>query len=521
MVVKAAIAVVVLSGALIVSAPQRVYPIHAVPHGDVELLDGFWRTRLDINRTAIVSGIASEPGDHVFMAIEAAAYALKRSPDAKLAAQLDALIDAVAKRQDPIHTSGHLYEAAVAHFEATGSRRLLDMALKHANVIAAASGDRAAPPAPGAEAIEMGLIRLFRATGVPRYYDAARRLLDGRSAEPRDRTGDAVRDMYLYAAMADVAGLEGDKTYLAASERTWRETSATRMSLTGGIGETGAAGHTCAPAGAVFWNARMFLTTGNTTYLDLLERTLYNAVLSNVDACPADLARTIAQMPGYIYAWEGETLFVNLYTGSRARVPLGRGPVTITQATDYPWDGEVRMRIDPGTPRLFTVAVRNPAWTGDRPFEGAPYRYVDGRRLPPPMVEVNGQPFIDIRGRGGFITVLREWKPGDEIRIRFDMPVRRVAAELGATSLAGRVAFERGPLVYAFAARDNGGPAGDLVVPPDARVESSYRRNLLGGVQVITGQAMRDGRRVTFTAIPSFARTTRGPDDAVVWIRDR
>lgn len=637
------------AGVLLGSAPDRVYPIRPVEHGDVVLTDGFWRDRLEVNRTASIphimrqndvtgrvanfekaAGLKTGPYEgrrfndtDVYKAIEAASYSLKRTPDAALSAALDRLIDLIARSQEPdgylmparsidpknpapgmgperwvhlngsheLYNFGHLYEAAIAHFEATGKRTLLDVALKNANLVAATFGADKLRAVPGHEQIELALIRLFRLTGVPRYYAAARFFLDQRGGRhetqpypdgpfamyndraykqdhlpvvQQDRAvGHAVRAVYLYAAMADVAGLEGDKAYLAASERIWRDMIAKRMYITGGIGSRGtveafgddyelpnrgAYTETCASAGNVFWNARMFLTTGNTAYLDVLERTLYNGLLSGVSlsgdrffyqnplesdgraarseyfdvaCCPANLARTIAQMPGYIYAYDGETILVNLYAGSRARVPLGRGPVTVTQTTNYPWDGEVRIRVEPEAPRMFTVAFRNPSWTGNRPLESDLYRYVDGSRLPPPEVRVNGEPFIDIRGRGGFITVMREWKAGDEIRVRFPMPVRRLASHPGVTGNAGRQAIERGPLVYAVEAVDNGGAALDLVIPPDARLDSSFRRNLLGGVQVVTGQALRGNRRTTFTAIPYFAWANRGQGEMAVWIRER
>ena len=636
-------------GALTLGAQERVYPVRAVDHSDVELTDGFWRDRLDVNRTASIPHILRQNeltgrvanfekaaklksgayegrrfnDTDVYKAIEAASYSLKRTPDPDLSAKIDRLIDLIARAQAPdgylypartidpanpapgagpmrwihlngsheLYNFGHLYEAAIAHFEATGKRTLLDVALKNANLVAATFGHDGIRAVPGHEEIELALIRLFRLTGVPRYYAAARFFLDQRGRDhateayppgpfamyndrpykqdhlpvvQQDRAvGHAVRAVYLYSAMADVAALEGEKSFLAASERIWRDMIAKRMYITGGIGSRGtveafgddyelpnrsAYTETCASAGNVFWNARMFLATGNSAYLDVLERTLYNGLLSGVSVsgdrffyqnplesagraqrseyfdvacCPANLARTIAQMPGYMYAYEGETIFVNLYGGSRARVPLGRGAVTITQTTNYPWDGEVRLRVEPAAPRMFTVAFRNPAWTAERPLESDLYRYADGTRLPPPAIEVNGETFIDVRGRSGFITIMREWKPGDEIRIRFQMPVRRVVPHPGIKDNAGKHAFERGPLVYAAEAADNGGAVLDLVVPADARLDSSFRRNLLGGVRVLTGQAIRGDRRVPFTAVPYFAWANRGPGEMAVWIRER
>ena len=336
-----------------------------------------------------------------------------------------------------------------------------------------------------------------------------------------------------------------------------------RMYLTGGVGSRGtveafgddyelpnrtAYTETCASAGNVFWNARMFQATGESRYLDVLERTLYNGLLSGVSldgktffyqnplesdgraarsayfdvaCCPANLARTIAKMPGYIYAYQGETIFVNLFAGSRARVPLGRGAVNVVQETNYPWDGDVRLIVDPGQPRMFTVAFRHPGWSAATPLESDLYRYADGGRLPPPEIRVNGERFIDVRGRDGFITIMREWKAGDRIDVRFPMPVRRVIARDEVDENEGRTAFERGPLVYAFEAADNGGTVLDASVSMDAELDSSFRRNLLGGVQVITADGQKNGRRVRLTAVPYFAWANRGFGEMAVWVKSR
>ncbi|MDQ3068152.1 MAG: glycoside hydrolase family 127 protein [Acidobacteriota bacterium] len=648
---RLAIAALVAATAAVAATPNREYPIHAVPHGDVELSDGFWAARLESNRVATIPHVMRQneltgrvanferaaklkAGKYegrrfndtdIYKALEAASYSLKRTPDPALSAQVDALIDLIAKAQEPdgylmparsidpanpapgmgperwvhlngsheLYNFGHLYEAAAAHFEATGKRTLLDVALKNADLVArtfgpAAGGRRAVP---GHEEIELALVRLWRLTGVPRYYQTARHLLDMRGGDhetqpypdgpfamyneraykqdhlpvvSQDRAvGHAVRAVYLYAAMADVAALEGRRDYQEASERIWRDMISRRMYLTGGIGSRGtveafgedyelpnrtAYTETCASAGSVFWNARMFMSTGEASYLDVLERTLYNGLLSGVSlsgdrffyqnplesngraerseyfdvaCCPANLARTIAQMPGYIYAHQSNTLFINLFAGSRARVPMSLGPVTVTQTTNYPWDGDITIRIDPAQPREFTVAFRNPGWTSDAPVASDLYRYADKRLLPPPVVTLNGKPFIDMRAARGFYTVGRRWAPGDELRVRFPMPARRVVAHAGVKDNAGRAAIERGPLVYAVEAADNAGAVLDLLLPLDAKLESSFKRHLLGGVQVVTARARRGGREVPLTAVPYFAWANRGRGEMVTWIRDQ
>lgn len=641
-------AVVLATGvSVLAAAPVREYPVRAVPRDAVEMTDGFWRARMHVNRTASIPHIAEQnettgrvanferaaglkPGDYegrrfndtdIYKWIEAASYAIERGPDEELAAKVDWLIDLIAKSQEPdgylmparsidpenpapgmgpdrwvhlngsheLYNFGHLYEAAIAHHEATGKRTLLDVALKNANLVAATFGPDKLRAVPGHEEIELALMRLWVATGVPRYYQTAKFFLEQRGREheiqpypegpfamyngreykqdhkpvvEQDRAvGHAVRAMYLYAAMADEAALGGNAAYLEASERLWRDMITKRMYVTGGVGSRGtveafgddyelpnrtAYTETCASAGNVFWNARMFQATGESRYLDVLERTLYNGLLSGVSldgktffyqnplesngraarsayfdvaCCPANLARTIAQMPGYIYAYQGETIFVNLFAGSRARVPLGRGAVNVVQETNYPWDGDIRLTVDPGQPRMFTVAFRHPGWAAATPLDGDLYRYAEGGRLPPPEIRVNGERFIDVRGRDGFITIMREWRAGDRIDVRFPMPVRRVLAHAGVKDDEGRAAFERGPLVYAFEGADNGGSVLDAVIPMDADLDSSFRRNLLGGVQVITAEGQKGGRRVRLTAVPYFAWANRGPGEMSVWIR--
>lgn len=410
------------AAAVLAAAPAREYPVRAVPHGQVELRDGFWKDKL---------GSGSTPTDPSF-----------------------------------------------------------DLPLADADRLAATVGPDKLRAVDGNGEIELALIRLWIATGRPRYYETARFLLDERSRAA------IPRNLLLHSAMTDVAALENDKAYLDAVTRSWREMVTTWLPLTGGAG--------CdAPAHAA-WSARMFLTTGRAEFVDVLERTLYNELLASAGTCDrANVTRTIAQMPGYIYAHQRNTLFVNLYAGSRARVPMSLGDVTIAQETNYPWDGDVEIRVEPAQPREFVVAFREPKWLGDTPLESDRYRYADKRRQPPPDITVNGRT-VHMLGANGYITIGRRWERGDVVRIRFPMQPRRVVAGPGVEEPPGKTLFERGPLVYVLDAASR-----DADVPPDARLDSSFRRGLLGGVQVVTGDAVRNGRRTRFTAVPYFAASLK------------
>ena len=644
-------------------ALPRDYSIHAVPMTAVTIDDGFWAPKLEVNRTVTIPHIFKENDDtgrvanfekaagrktgayegrrfndtDIYKIIEAASYSLALVPDPRLGTKLDELIQLIAESQekdgylfpartiDPQHpapgvgperwiyengshelyNSGHLYEAAVAHFEATGKRTLLDVAIKNADLVCRTFGPNGRHAVSGHEEIELALVKLYRATGnaaylktaewlvaergkphpdMPPYPDKAFEMYNDRAYKQdqapvveQDRAvGHAVRAMYLYAAVADVAALTDNDAFARAADRLWQDVVSKRLYLTGGVGARGttesfgddyelpnlrAYTETCASVGNDLWNQRMFLLHGDGKYIDLFERVLYNGVLAGVSlagntffyqnplesngrakrteyfevaCCPANLARMLEQLPGLVYAIGTEsrvgadprvrpsptdTIYANLYVGNHAEVKLGNRTVKIVQDTRYPWDGDVSLRLEPEGSGAFTVALRIPEWARGRPVPSDLYRFADN---------VSEQPTVSVRSRNaepqrvpldirdGYVRLRRNWKSGDTIHLTLPMPARRIVAHAGVKEDEGRMAIQRGPLVYAVEGIDNGGHALDLVIPRDAALRSRFRPDLLNGVEVISGEGSRP-----FVAIPYYAWNNRGQGEMAVWILER
>jgi hypothetical protein len=632
------------------------YPIQAVPLAQVKITGGFWEARTEINRTVTIPHILAEneqtgrvdnfrkgagvmPGDYqgrrfndtdIYKIVEAASYSLASHPDPALARQIDDLIALIAKNQQPdgylfpartvnpakpapgigserwmyentgsheTYNSGHLFEAAVAHFQATGSRALLDVAIKNANLLVKTFGPTGRQDAPGHEIVEMALVRLSLATGDRRYLDESKFFLDERGTDhhaSQDYTdpswklyndrpyrqddqpvvdqqtahGHAVRAMYLYNAMTDIAALLHDGAYGRAVDRLWQDVVSKRVYLTGGLGSIGgteafgddyvlpnrtAYTETCASVGAILWNHRMFLRTGESKYLDAFEQTLYNGLLSGVSikgdsffyqnplesngrqersayfdvaCCPANLARLVAQLPGLIYATDGNQLFVDLYVSSEADVTIKGAKVHIKQTTNYPWDGNVNFSVSADRPVTVPLLVRIPGWIGSTVFGTDLYTF--------------GAPVADVvsfgvRDVGSSVSARPGWQKVGDIaltgtkadgsgvtaHVRLPMPVRRVIANPGVKDDAGRAAIQRGPIVYALEGVDNDGHVLETTVPTDTVFTPSARADLLGGVTVLTAAlpAADAGPTRKITAIPYFAWANRGRGEMVVWVK--
>jgi DUF1680 family protein len=299
---------------------------------------------------------------------------------------------------------------------------------------------------------------------------------------------------------------------------------------------------TCAAEGSIFWNHRLFLLEGQAKYYDILERTLYNGFLSGTSlegntffyvnplasdgkfafnsdnsidrqpwfgcsCCPTNVVRLFPALPGYIYAVRDEQIYVNLYVGSQTQVHLNESEVSITQETQYPWDGDIKLTITPAQPTTFTLSLRVPTWVQGKPVPSDLYRYLDA--TPSDItVRVNGET-IPVKNDQGYISLHRTWQAGDCVELSMPMPIRRVVAHPQVADCQGKVALERGPLVYAAEGIDNGGQALDLVVPDDMPLTAEFRADILGGITVITGN--------TFTAIPYYAWSHRGISEMTVW----
>lgn len=304
---------------------------------------------------------------------------------------------------------------------------------------------------------------------------------------------------------------------------------------------------TCAAIGLDMWNHRMFLATGDARYLDVMERILYNGFLSGVSlegnsffytnplesegshqrreyfdvaCCPSNLARLMGQLPGFVYAHQGGRLYVNLFVGSEAELALPGGDLRLTQETDYPWDGTVRLIVEPvqdaGAGIDLEMRIRIPGWARNEPVPSELYTFVETSDASPSL-KVNGEP-ITLELDGGFAVIDRTWSPGDAVELALPMPVRRVAAHPGVGNNDGRLAIQRGPLVYAVEAIDNGGRALDLALPADAPLTAEHRRDMLGGVTVVRGQASRASEPLELLAVPYFAWANRGPGEMAVWL---
>ena len=483
-----------------------------------------------------------------------------------------------------LYNAGHLYEAAYAHYRATNKRTLLNVALKNADLVdkVFGPGRRATPP--GHQIIETGLMKLADATGEERYRRLARFFLDQRGqangrtlfgeynqdhapvTEQREAVGHAVRAAYMYAGMVDVAVADDDELYNRAVARIWEDVVARKLYITGAIGprhknegfgeayelpNKTAYGETCASIANVYWNARLFLQTGEARFVDVLERTLYNAVLAGVSlegdtffypnplesdgtykfnhgsltrspwfdssCCPTNVARFIPSVPDYVYATAGDSLYVNLFVSSHAEPGIAGAPVRISQQTNYPWQGDVTIRLQPTAPRAFTVRVRIPGWARNEVVPSTLYRYADSTPASY-EIRVNGTPVAPAVDRG-YAVLTRTWSAGDEVTLTMTMPVRRVAADDRVVDNRGKIALERGPIVYAVEGVDHGGRVLDLVVPPDMRLAAERRPDLLGGVTVLTGTVGDvTGRSRPFTAIPYYAWSHRGPGEMAVWL---
>jgi DUF1680 family protein len=547
----------------------------------------------------------------VYKVIEGASYALSLKPDAELDRKLDAAIARVAAAQEPdgylytfrtmhpdtpahkwidqkrwladpelsheLYNLGHLYEAAVAHYQATGKRSLLEIALKSADLLWRDFGSGQLTIAPGHEVVEMGLVKLYRVTGDQRYLQLAKIFLDARGpggpeynqrhlkvVDQTTAVGHAVRANYLYAGMADVAALTGDERYVAAITKMADNVVSRKLYLTGSVGaraEGEAYGadyelpndgynETCAAIALMMWNHRMFLLTGDGRYMDVLERSCFNGVISGVSlsgdrffytnpcvydgvkknnsgfagrvpwfgcaCCPPNLMRTLAALTGYFYAVSGDSLYVNFYAQSDGEATVAGTKVKLTQATDYPWNGRVQLTLQPAHPAKFTVRVRIPEWVQGRPVPSDLYAFEPSDRPAAWQVRV-GKETVGGKLDHGYLVISREWKAGDVVDLDFPMPVHAVRGHAGIAATQGRVAFERGPIVYCVEAADHAFVPDDAVVPESAKVQPQSRPDLLGGVTVL--QIDRGATLPALTAIPYYAWNNRGLAPMAVWLK--
>jgi DUF1680 family protein len=485
---------------------------------------------------------------------------------------------------------GHMLEGAVAHYQVTGDKAFLDIATRCADYLCGVFGPGKRTDPPGHQEVEIGLCRLYRVTGDGKYLDLAKFFLDQRGRkgnrgpngngglygeysqdhipviEQTEATGHSVRAAYMYTGMADVAALTGNMDYIKAIDAIWQDVVGTKLYVTGGIGASGgnegfsgkyelpnltAYCETCASFANIFWNHRMFLMHGDARYLDVLERTLYNAALSGIGmdgdrffypnvlesggatrspwfdcaCCPSNVARFVPSVPGYAYACRGSDVYVNLFISGDATIPTAGNKVKLVQQTEYPWNGRVALRVEPEKSEKFTVCVRIPGWARNEAVPSDLYEFLTPVQ-DKPTLKVNGKavsPSLD----KGYARIERLWQKGDTIQLDLPMPIRRVVARDEVKADRGRVALQRGPIVFCLEGPDNDGKVRNMVITDEAKLESEYRPELLNGVVVLTGKAQlakrtRDGKVVSagvrpFTAIPYYAWAHRGAAPMAVW----
>lgn len=489
--------------------------------------------------------------------------------------------DAVEVLSHEFYNLGHMVEGAVAHYRATGKRNFLDIAIRYADCVSRAIGDGEGQRAlvPGHQIAEMALAKLYLATGDKKYLDQAKFFLDKRGytsrkdaysqahkpvVEQDEAVGHAVRAAYMYAGMADVAALTGDTAYIAAVGRIWDNIVGKKLYITGGIGarhdgesfgdayelpNLEAYCETCAAIGNVYVNHRLFLLHGDSKYYDVLERTLYNGLISGVSidggrffypnplasegqhqrepwfgcaCCPSNICRFIPSLPGYLYAVKGRDVYANLYIGGTAKLNVGGRDVTLSQSGDYAGTGRQTITVDANKAGRFTLKLRIPGWARDIVAPGGLYAFVGNAGGY--TVKVNGEEVAGALDKG-YLAIDRKWKKGDRVELGFPMEPRFVAARPEVEADRGRLAVQRGPLVYCAEWPDNDFAFGAAVVNPEMPM-TTRSSDMLGGVTIIDVPAQlverRDGRLglrdVKLAMIPYYAWAHRGKGKMAVWL---
>ncbi len=638
------------------------YPISPVPFTSVKVTDTFWGQRLKANREVTIplafhkceetgryknfEKAAHPSPDYIFKdllfddtdvykTIEGASYSIQTYPDKKLEKYMDSILNIVAAAQEPdgylftartmnpqhynywagrnrwdmeeagsheLYNLGHLIEAAVAHYQATGKRTFLDIAIRFADCAERELGDAPGKRivTPGHQITEMALARLYLVTGQKKYLDLAKFFLDKRGENARnagkasnlhksfeyDQThkpviaqdeavGHAVRAVYMYSGMADVAALTGDSSYIRAIDKIWENTISKKLYVTGGIGsvrpgEAFGANYdlpnltayceTCAAIANVYWNYRLFLLHGDAKYYDVLERTLYNALIAGVSldggtffypnplesdgvfqfnedktlerqpwfgcaCCPSNISRFIPSLPGYVYAVNKNDVYVNLFMGNTSELMIGGKKLSLSQTTGYPWNGDIRLLVNPHSRQHIALKVRIPGWVRNEVVPSDLYTFADDQSTGY-SVKVNGETVNSTLEKGYFV-ISRIWKKGDVVDINFEMKPRMVKAHAKVQADQGRVSFERGPIVYCAEWPDNACKIPSILLPTCPAVEVLDNPALLGGIKQLKTQAQSlqldtEGRLrakdITLTLTPYYAWCHRGSGGMAVWL---
>jgi DUF1680 family protein len=644
------------------SAQRSDYPIKGITFTQVKLTDKFWLPRLKINADVTIPAsfkrcettgrvrnfdmAATHTGKFctifpfddtdIYKTIEGASYSLSIFPDPKLAKYLDSLITIVGKAQEPdgylytarsidpthphawsgmerwskerelsheLYNAGHLYEAAVAHYQATGKRNFLDIALKNADLVCSVFGPGKRSVAPGHEIVEMGLVKLYRITGKAEYLNTAKFFIQARGSykgydstsrdewkngmywqddkpviDQTEAEGHAVRAGYLYSAVADIAALTNDRQMLNAVDSIWGNLVSKKLYVQGGAGavpngerygddyelpNTTAYNETCAAIANVYWNQRMFQLHGESKYIDILEKILYNGLISGIgldgksffytnamqiqnifshgsmepersgwfecSCCPTNLTRLLPSIPGYVYAEKDKNLYVNLFVNSTANIMLDGRPLRIVQENDYPWKGDLKFVVSPKAPASFTMMLRIPGWARNEEIPSDLYSFKNTSESKP-SITVNGRQ-IEYTIQGGYAVLNRTWKEGDIVEMNLPMEVRRVVANDKVVNDNGKVAIQRGPLMYCAEWVDNDGKASNIVIPDKAIFDTEFKPDLLNGVVIVKSQVPAvkiddSGMNIRtvlqpFVAIPYYSWANRGKGEMQLWFPEK
>ncbi|MBN2519079.1 MAG: glycoside hydrolase family 127 protein [Bacteroidales bacterium] len=618
------------------------YRITGVSFNKVKINDSFWLPKIETNRTATIPASfkkCEEMGrienfliaggkmkgkvrgkmvfddTDVYKIIEGASYSMSTIPDPELDAYVDSLISIIAAAQQEdgylvtwriidtsyspstwcppgnrwehlgcsheLYNSGHMFEAAAAHYLATGKRNFLDVAIKNADLLVDVFGSGKNPQVPGHQIVETGLIKLYLITKKNEYLDLARLFLDNRGdstlreiwgpysqdhkpvIQQDEAVGHAVRAAYMYSGMTDIAALFDDAEYKNAIDKIWENVVSKKMYITGGIGarhqgesfgenyelpNLTAYNETCAAIANVYWNYRMFLLYGDAKYMDVLERSLYNGVISGVSldgikffypnplecdmeypfnsggtlsrqpwfdcsCCPTNLCRFMPSVPGYIYAQTNEKLYINLFVQSSTEVEINNILVTISQETNYPWEGTVKIILSPEKETKFSLNLRIPGWAVNKPLPGNLYTYA-GVNKKEPVIMINDE-VVNIKQENGYVVLTRKWKTGDIIEYILPMETRKVITNENVEADRGLVAFERGPIVFCVEEIDNP-DIDELKVTENMQFAANFHPDLLNGIEVITVKNQENNQK--FTAIPYYVWNNRGANKMKVWL---
>jgi len=612
-----------------------------VNFSNVNITDNFWKPKIDkvatktlaacIYQTETVTprirnfekvarkkgekheGIYYDDSD-VYKALEAMAYSLKTHPDSALENKADEWIDKIAAAQQPDgyldtyytlgdiskrwtdiekhedYCAGHLIEAAVAYYNTTGKRKLLEVAIRFADHIDSTMRLANKKWFSGHEEIELALVKLYKVTNNDRYLKLADWYLSQRGNQyytygtnwikpeywqdllavkkQTEISGHAVRAMYLYTGAADVAAVTGDKEYTGVMQKVWEDVVYRNMYITGGIGTGGtdeafsvdydlpnenAYCETCASVGMVFWNQRMCELTGESKYIDVLERSLYNGALAGLSisgdhffydnplasngqhnrrewfgtaCCPSNIARLVSSVGNYIYGKSETGIWVNLFVGSNSVFQFGKTNVKLNMQTDYPWNGTVKLNVDLSKRTKFNLYLRIPGWANGEAAPGDLYKFSNYDKMPV-TVKVNGKE-LQYTVENGYAVIEREWKKGDVIEYTIPMPVNKIVAGSQVKYDAARIAMQRGPVLYCVEGADNKDGVWNIIVPASATFTTKQQQVLTEPVIALEGEGLSampsaDGSSVamqkrTVTAIPYYAWANRGNNEMQVWL---